>query len=220
MQRGRARRQVSRASRNSRPAAGHASLAGATQTVDKEVDDHDAQPRREIPPVSASPPEWPPLADPHDRARADLDEHRPARRQPVADRADEHRGEARILRDAGGDGFQGNRSGLSVGIADGFRLRAQADRRKAHSRRRHHRSARAVAPRTDRAHVRGGRRRDEGDRASLQRDRALVPAHRVQPVEGRGEGAGRRRHAHHQGMRGRAARTRTGPTSIRRRRSA
>ena len=77
---------------------------------------------------------------------------------------------ARILRDAGGDGLQGNRSGLSVGIADGFRLRAQADRGKAHSRRRDHRSARAVAPRTDRAHLRIGGRRAAGDRAPVQRD--------------------------------------------------
>ena len=42
-------------------------------------------------------------------------------------------------------GFQGDRGGLSVGIADRFRLRAQADRRKAHSRRRDHRGAHAGA---------------------------------------------------------------------------
>ena len=51
----------------------------------------DAQPFREIPPFPPGPPERPPMAHPHDRTSARLDEHRSARRQPGADRADEHR---------------------------------------------------------------------------------------------------------------------------------
>ena len=57
--------------------------------------------------------------------RADLDEHRPARRQPGAVRADERRKEDAHVQDALRHRLQGNRGRLPVGLADRVRLRAQ-----------------------------------------------------------------------------------------------
>jgi hypothetical protein len=85
---------------------------------------------------------------------ADLDEHRPARRQPGLVRADERRAQDAHVQDALRHRLQGNRSRLPVGLADRFRLRAQPDRRRPHSRRRDHRSAHPGARAPDPPHLR------------------------------------------------------------------
>ena len=106
-------------------------------------------------------------------------QHRPARRQPGADRADGRRAQAAHVPAAREDRLQGDRGRLSVGVADRLRLRAQADRGRPDPRRRDHPGAHAVARGADRAHVRVGARREARDRAPLQLDLAAVPARGV-----------------------------------------
>src|SRR5690606_30995512 len=63
--------------------------------------DHAQRSVEEIPPVPADQPSRPHLAEQGDRHRADLAELRPARRQPVADRADGSAEEDALLQDPG-----------------------------------------------------------------------------------------------------------------------
>ena len=129
-----------------------------------------------FPPVGLADRQWPNRS--HHQA-ADLDEHRPARRQPGAVRADERRAQDAHVQDALRHRLQGNRGRLPVGLADRFRLRAQAHRRAAHSRRRHHRGAHPGARAPDPPHHRVAQGRPPRHRARLQRHLEALPRHRL-----------------------------------------
>lgn len=179
-------------------------MAAAPRFTDKQTEDrhHDAEePRDEIPTVHARQPARPHVAVAHDHAGADLDEHRPARRQPGAVRADGRHAQDADVQDAGGDRLQGDRGRVPVRVRNRLQLRPRTDRGRPHSRRRDDRSADAGARRPDRAHLRVAARREARDRAPVQRDRAGIPQDRVQPRSRRREAAGGERGAHDQAMR-------------------
>ena len=76
-------------------------------------------------------------------------------------------------------GRQGDRGRVPVGLENGLRVRPQADRRGADSRRHDDRRAHAGAARADRAHLRGDRGRSAGDHPSLQLDVDHTAARRL-----------------------------------------
>ena len=144
---------------------------------------------------------------------------RSSRRQSGADRADGGRAQEPHVPATHGHGLQGDRGRLSLRLADRLRLRALDHRERRHSRRRRDPGPDPVPPGTDRAHLRGGQGREEGDRPLLQFDfdpaaRGGVP-HRS---EGRREDRGRRGQAG-QGACRRGARGRSFSSNIRRRAS-
>ncbi len=116
----------------------------------------------------------------------DLVQRRPARRQPGADRADGHPAQDAHVRDAGGDRLQGDRGGLSLGLADRIRLHPQADRRRPGARRRDHPGADPGARAADPPYLRVAAGRHARDRAPVQR-------HGAGDAQG-GAGHGRGRH--------------------------
>src|SRR5690625_378658 len=81
-------------------------------TPDTQETTHDCKPRQQIPPVPAHSLAGSAVAEPGHHPSPNLDEHRPARRQPVPDRPDVGGDQVALLRHAGGDRLQGNRGGL------------------------------------------------------------------------------------------------------------
>ena len=133
----------------------------------------------EVPPVSAhrpSRPTWPSrtITAPPIWLSTDLRDGNQALIEPM----DAAR-KLRMFRQLVDVGFKEIEVAFPVGVADRFRLRAQADRGGPDPRRRDDPGADASARRADPAHVRVAARRAARDRASLQPDGAAVPPRRV-----------------------------------------
>ena len=124
------------------------------------------------------------LAGSRDRSRAALVQCRSARRQPGPRRADGHRAQAAHVRRAAAHRLQRDRGRLSGGFAAGLRLRARADRRGSHPRRRHHPGAHPGPRRSDRAHRGVASRRAASRGPPLQLDLEPAAARRVRPRPG------------------------------------
>ena len=148
---------------------------------------HVATARFQIPPVRARRPEGSHLAGRRADQGTDLAEHRSARRQSGADRADERRAQAGDVPAAGEHRLQGDRGGLPVGLADRVQLRAPADRGEPDPGRRDHPGADTGARVADPSHDRVVARGPKGHGARLQR---LCTRH---AQGGAGDGRGRHR---------------------------
>ena len=146
---------------------------------------------RAFPPIDLPDRTWPTRAD---HAGAAVALHRPARRQPGADRPDVARAQAPDVRPAGRDGLQGDRGRVPVGQRDRLRLRAPADRARQGARGRDHLGADPGPRGPDRAHHRVAGRRPPRQHPPLQRARAAVPPRGLPGHRRRDQGHRRPRH--------------------------
>ncbi len=162
----------------------------------------DADALLEVPPISNCRPARPHLAEPRHRARTDLVLDRPPRRKPGSRQADGLDAQAAHVRSARPARCEGDRGRLPVRLADGLRIRAQADRRGSHPRRHDDRRADAGAARADRADLRSDRGRTARDRAPLQLDVDHAAPRRLPAGRGRSRGSRRSGDCAVQGARG------------------
>ena len=144
--------------------------------------------RRALPPLPADRPAGPHLAVADDHRGAALALHRPARRQPGADRPDDAGPQAHDVRAAGADGLQGDRGRLPVRLRDRLRLRAPAHRGRPDPRRRHDLGADPGPRGPDRAQRAVAGRRAPRQHPPLQRAGPAVPPRRLPRRQGRGQG--------------------------------
>ena len=141
-------------------------------------------------------PSRPPMAVAGHRESPDLVLGRSARRQSGADRADGRRPQEPHVPAAHRHGLQGNRSRLSLGLADRLRFRPLDHRDRRDPRRRRDPGSDPVPAGADRAHVRGGQGREEGHRPLLQLDLDAAARRRLQDrPQGRDRDRGQRRKA-------------------------
>ena len=144
--------------------------------------------------VPADRPARPHLADEPDHPGPALALHRPARRQPGADRPDVARAEAPHVRPARGHGLQGDRGRVPLGQRDRLLLRPPADRARQGARGRDHLRADAGARGPDRADDPVAGRRTPRQHPPLQRAGTAVPPRRLPSEPRRGQGHRRARH--------------------------
>ena len=133
----------------------------------------------EVPPVSDRRTSRSNVARPRHRPCADLVLDRPARREPGARQADGLGPQAAHVRPARPARREGDRGRLPLGLADGLRVRPQADRGRSDPGGHDDRRADAGAAGADRADVRGARGCTAGDHPSLQLDVDHAAARRL-----------------------------------------
>ena len=144
----------------------------------------------------------PHLAGRPDHQGAALAVHRPARRQPGADRPDVAGPQARDVRPAGAHGLQGDRGRLPVLRRDRLRLRTLHHRRGRDPRGRDDLRPDPGPRGADRAHGGVAARRPPRHRAPVQRDRPRLPPGRLPRHPGPGQADRGGRHPAGHGVRG------------------
>ena len=149
---------------------------------------------RALPPVPADRPARPHLAVEGDHRGAAVALHRPARRQPGADRPDEPGAQDEDVRAPREDGLQGDRGRLPERQRDRLLVRAPAHRGRPHPRRRDDLGADPGARGPDRAQRAVAGRRTPRQHPPLQRAGAALPPRGVPGQQGRDQGHRRPRH--------------------------